>query len=67
MEITTEMRLSERLQEIMTPAELDSFVKTETFDAVKQACYSGKVWMLKRCSHGFEISIDAAAMPNVES
>ena len=67
MEIMTEMRLSERLQEIMTPAELDSFVKTETFDAVKQACYSGKIWMLKRCAHGFEFSTSAAAMPNIRS
>ena len=60
----TEMRLSERLQEIMTPAELDAFVQTETFDAVKQACYSGKIWMLKHCAHGFEFSTSAAAMSN---
>jgi hypothetical protein len=63
----TEMRLSERLQEIMSADELDRFVKTPDFDAVKQASYDGRIWMLKRCSHGFEISIDVAAMPNVES
>ena len=64
MNIMTEMRLNERLQEIMSADELDRFVKTPDFDAVKQASYDGRIWMLKRCCHGFELSIDAAAMPN---
>ena len=34
------MRLNERLQEIMSADELDRFVKTPDFDAVKQAMLS---------------------------
>ena len=50
--------LMQRLTEIMDANELGSFVKSPDFDAVKQASAAGKIWILKRCAHGFELSID---------
>jgi hypothetical protein len=50
--------LMQRLTEIMDSSELAKFVTSPDFDAVKQACAAGKIWILKRSAHGFELSID---------